>query len=107
MFEMIEVETPACPECGLISFLSVPKTGYGLWKGGMFIQLALPDLSSNDRELLLTGFHPECWDIAFPPEDEEEDYGDPYEHSYGFFEEENFYEDWDDQDPYDNEYDCF
>lgn len=89
MSEMIEVETPNCPECGEFAFISVPKAGYDLWKSGLHIQTALPDLSSNERELLLTGFHPECWDLAFPPEEEEEEYyGVWYPEDYEGYEDE-------------------
>lgn len=36
------------------------------------IQHVFPDLSSDDREFLLTGITPEEWDAIFPPEDEDE-----------------------------------
>jgi hypothetical protein len=35
------------------------------WQGGMLIQNAMPDLSPDDREFLMTGSTPEEWDAAF------------------------------------------
>jgi hypothetical protein len=32
------------------------------WKSGRLIQYAFPRMSSNDRELLITGICTECWD---------------------------------------------
>lgn len=34
------------------------------------IQRALPDLTPGQREQLLSGSHEECFDRAFPPEEE-------------------------------------
>jgi hypothetical protein len=38
---------------------------------GVFIQDAFPARSAGDREILLSGTHDECFDNAFPDEDEE------------------------------------
>lgn len=32
------------------------------WKSGMLIQLAMPRLSADDREFIMTGATPEEWD---------------------------------------------
>lgn len=44
------------------------------WKAGALIQDAMPDLSKEDREFLITGITPEEWKKEFPavPELEEE-----------------------------------
>jgi hypothetical protein len=43
------------------------------WKHkGMLIQLAMPNLSPDEREFLISGTTPEDWDKMFPPEEEEE-----------------------------------
>jgi hypothetical protein len=36
----------------------------------MYIQDAFPTLGTDDRELLKTGFHSTCWDIAFNDEED-------------------------------------
>lgn len=42
---------------------------YKQWcAGGILIQDALPDLSKDDRETLMTGLNQLQWDKAFPPE---------------------------------------
>ena len=32
------------------------------WQGGVLIQIAMPHLSPNDREFLMSGMTPEEWD---------------------------------------------
>jgi len=40
------------------------------WEGGMLIQDAMPNLSVDEREFIITGMTPEDWDALFA-EDEE------------------------------------
>lgn len=35
------------------------------WQGGLLIQYAMPNLSADDREFLMTGITPEEWDAHF------------------------------------------
>ena len=39
---------------------------------GENIQIAFPDLTADQREILISGICPECWDKIFPPEEDEE-----------------------------------
>ena len=39
------------------------------WGEGALIQDALPNLSDDDREFIMTGITPEEWDAAFGEED--------------------------------------
>ena len=55
------VETQ-CPICGETKALYVPLDGYLKWEQGTLIQDAMPTLSANDRERLITGICPDCWD---------------------------------------------
>jgi hypothetical protein len=41
------------------------------WQGGENIQQVFPDMSAEDRELLISGIHPVCWDQLFPKEMQE------------------------------------
>ncbi len=59
--EVIEVRQ-LCPLCRDVSLVTVPRDGYERWSRGMSIQDALPGISSDDREILMTGLHPQCWD---------------------------------------------
>jgi hypothetical protein len=36
------------------------------WRNKELIQNAFPNLDYQQRELIQTGIHPECWDEMFP-----------------------------------------
>jgi hypothetical protein len=40
------------------------------WQAGEIIQVAFPDMSIDDREILISGTHPACWNKLFPEEGE-------------------------------------
>lgn len=54
-----------CPECGKRGQVVVDEQAYFDWKNGMLIQDAMPNLSADERELLITGTHPACWEAMF------------------------------------------
>lgn len=58
------------PNCEKTYTIAVPEQEYQNWKDGMLIQDAMPSLGQDDRELLMTGTCPECWDAMMPKEDE-------------------------------------
>lgn len=62
-----------CWKCKRNFVISCDKSKYNLWKNGELIQNALADLSSDQRELLISGTCGECWDILFPLSDDEDD----------------------------------
>lgn len=41
------------------------------WVGGMVIQRAMPHLSDDDREFIMTGITPDEWDEAFGDDEDE------------------------------------
>ena len=49
----------------------VSEAGYRAWASGLLIQRALPKLSVEQREMLITGYTQEGWDLIFPPESED------------------------------------
>ena len=53
-----------CPGCGREHAVRLSTAGLMAWKKGVPIQVALPDLSDDDREALLTGLCASCWDAA-------------------------------------------
>ena len=59
-----------CPVCGEEHYVECSKEGYEAFKNGECIQIALPELSTSEREMLVTGTCPRCWDLLFPDEDE-------------------------------------
>lgn len=42
------------------------------WRGGMLIQNAMPNLSADDREFIMTGITPEEWEAEFGEEEDAE-----------------------------------
>lgn len=68
--DTVDVNTATCFICGKRDKVTIPKEGYLLWiVEGEYLQVALKDLSSEDRELVLTGIHPDCWDLIAVEED--------------------------------------
>lgn len=63
----------ACPLCGKEWSIPVPASEYAAWKGGMLIQEAMPSVPADQRELLITGICPECWNKYMKPLDDEDD----------------------------------
>jgi hypothetical protein len=59
-----------CPSCNKVSEVIAPVDGFRRWQAGEFIQDALPELSAEEREILISGICPECWDEMFPEDDE-------------------------------------
>jgi hypothetical protein len=56
--------TRVCPKCGEPSYLKkVPTEGFMAWQAGASVQRALPDLTVDQREVLMTGYHSECFDL--------------------------------------------
>ena len=59
-----------CVICKTPHSVLVPGAGYKLWASGQkHIQDALPMLSANERELLMSGICPHCFDKLFREED--------------------------------------
>lgn len=52
-----------CVSCNTKHTILVPTMGYRLWATGQAaIQHALPSLTDDERELLLSNICPKCWD---------------------------------------------
>ncbi len=58
-----------CRMCGKTVQICVPDAGYAKWQHGACIQDAMPEVSISDREMLISGTCPTCWDMLFPKED--------------------------------------
>lgn len=64
--------TRPCPLCKETSTLQLDSDKVRAWQGGQFVQVVFPEMDADQRELLITGTHPHCWDLLFPDEDDEE-----------------------------------
>ena len=70
-YREVEIMT-ACPFCGHAHGVFVNEADYWDWQDGALAQDAFPYLSANEREMLISGICPTCWDKMFPTEEEEE-----------------------------------
>lgn len=53
--------TQACFHCNAESQVLILKAQFWAWQNGLYIQDAFPHLNADQRELVKTGIHPECW----------------------------------------------
>lgn len=60
-----------CRLCQRERSLTLPLDGFRRFKCGVLAQTALPDVSAEDREQLISGVCPTCWSEM------EDDLGDP------------------------------
>ena len=44
-----------CHKCGKVTWLTVNPEGYVHWQDGGLIQMCLPELNEDTREMLMTG----------------------------------------------------
>ena len=68
---IISVKTH-CPICHKDDSVDVIKEEYEDYQSGKLIQKAMPSLSDDQREQLLTGICGKCWDELFKDIDEDE-----------------------------------
>lgn len=69
-----------CPFCGHANEVEVNEIDYLDWQDGTLAQDAFPYLSANEREMLISGICPTCWDGMF---------GNEYDHFEDFIEEDD------------------
>lgn len=72
-----------CPFCGKAHEIEVNEIDYLDWQDGELAQNAFPYLSADEREMLVSGICPDCWNGMFGQEEDEdslddEDFDDEY-----------------------------
>jgi len=60
-----------CPFCGECYRILVREVDFAAWQGGELVQNAFPYLSADEREMLISGICPECWEKMFGVDEEE------------------------------------
>lgn len=70
--EPLYVET-TCPICNQTYAIMVYTDDFYAWKHGKSAQDAFGYLSAEDREMLISGICPSCWDDLFADEGEEDE----------------------------------
>ena len=63
--------TTYCPFCGEANYVLVREEDYIAWQNGELAQRAFPYLSADEREMLISGICPTCWDSMFGGSDDE------------------------------------
>lgn len=61
---MLEIRCQ-CRMCGKVKVVKVPQAGYQKWMDGALIQDALPNVSADDRELMISKTCPSCFEELF------------------------------------------
>lgn len=59
--------TTTCPECKSKNEIEAVEDDVKAWLAGMKLQYAMPYLSPDQREMLISGICPTCWNALFPP----------------------------------------
>ena len=54
-----------CPMCKATKVFSLPADKVVQWRNGIHCQVAFPLLSADDRERLISGTCPKCWEMLF------------------------------------------
>ena len=62
-----------CRICGRVHSFLADEEGLYRWQSGELIQNALPDVSLDDREFLISRICPKCWDDMFGEEEDEDE----------------------------------
>ena len=70
MPEMIVIKTKRCLVCDKYEVWSLDREAVTRWQEGENIQDAFPDMKLEDREVLISGTHPACWDKLFAGEED-------------------------------------
>lgn len=65
------VECPPCPRCKKSAKIHVAQADLDRWVNGTLIQNAFKYLNDDEREMMITGYHPACWEKTFGGSQEE------------------------------------
>lgn len=85
MTERATITGRRCPVCQVAGELTVSAAGLAAYERGAHVQHAFPELSSAERELLITGLHGivqpgravSCWEEYLGPDPDDLDQLDP------------------------------
>jgi hypothetical protein len=69
--ELIVVRTRACPVCGKRQTMTLDRERFWRWQHDTYIQEAFPELSADERELLISGTDNECFQRLFAEDDDD------------------------------------
>ncbi len=70
---IVEFKCKPCPFCGKQSILELRADKIRDWQDWQHIQDAFPELTADQRELMLSGTDSDCWDKYMKLDDDEDD----------------------------------
>lgn len=62
-----------CPFCGRANEVEVNEEDYWDWQDGTVAQDAFPYLTADEREILISGICPDCWNSMWGSDEDYED----------------------------------
>lgn len=72
VYEDVKIYLNTCIHCSKKNAFSMLASDYYRWKVTRhYVQDVFPTLTSQDREILISGTHPDCWREIFPDPDED------------------------------------
>ena len=72
---MVKVQTPQCIVCNKVTLIEITQREFDRLGESGHIQNLFPDWTKEQRELFITGTHPECWDSIFADDEDPDDDG--------------------------------
>jgi len=89
---MYTVHTIPCVGCGTTATFTMTEEQFNRFESDEHVQNIFPDWSAEDRELLVSGTCPDCWDEMYG---EDEDGDDEWEDDdFGYDPLNEDYQDW-------------
>jgi hypothetical protein len=58
-----------CIFCGANHLIPLDEEKYRRWRSGEHVQNVWPEMSADQREILISGTCPECWEREFGEDD--------------------------------------
>jgi hypothetical protein len=62
---------PRCMICGETAIVELDPQKVEKWRKGIHVQNVWPEMSADERELLISGTHSECWNKMFDEQETE------------------------------------
>jgi hypothetical protein len=59
-----------CVECHRTILILCTADEWDAYKHGLLIQDAFPNMSADEREMIISGICPKCWDVMFKEDDD-------------------------------------
>jgi len=68
----MQLVCPSCIYCNNVEVIDVPEFAYQLYVTGTPVHEAFDFMSPAEREVIISGTHPNCWEELFGSLEEEE-----------------------------------